>query len=314
MASEKNITMRQYNGVDYDTLYPKTIASQVEGVYSKDEVISNETKMTFGVDADSTPNNIFQLLSRFQNGLGNEHIWGKYIESGTWTYFEVSSGLAITNSNISDYTWGKSITQNTEDGSFIIGDVFTPSTINNIGTSYPYYAKNNTTADIYRLTGRSSTSSTQISFIGYRIYPKLIDIKISEDFYNNNTGILPSGKNDYNYYGRLGEFAKCYRTSYIGLGLNGSSTPNTLYLPFTPFLIIIGSKITNSSTQLSSCCFLPTTMFNDTSFVNYYHNFSISSSTYATYDTNNKLLTWYSNNVTTQMNVSDTEYYVYALG
>lgn len=32
MATNKNITMRQYNGTDYDTLYPKTIASQVEGL------------------------------------------------------------------------------------------------------------------------------------------------------------------------------------------------------------------------------------------------------------------------------------------
>lgn len=32
MATNKNITMKQYNGVDYDTLYPKTIASQVEGL------------------------------------------------------------------------------------------------------------------------------------------------------------------------------------------------------------------------------------------------------------------------------------------
>ena len=37
MASVKKITMREYNGTDYDTLYPKTIASQVEGVYNKTE-------------------------------------------------------------------------------------------------------------------------------------------------------------------------------------------------------------------------------------------------------------------------------------
>ena len=37
MATNKNITMRQYNGVDYDTLYPKTIASQIDDVYSKSE-------------------------------------------------------------------------------------------------------------------------------------------------------------------------------------------------------------------------------------------------------------------------------------
>ena len=32
MATNKNITMKQFNGTDYDTLYPKTIASQVDGV------------------------------------------------------------------------------------------------------------------------------------------------------------------------------------------------------------------------------------------------------------------------------------------
>lgn len=31
MATNKNITMRQYNGTDYDTLYPKTTLNQVEG-------------------------------------------------------------------------------------------------------------------------------------------------------------------------------------------------------------------------------------------------------------------------------------------
>lgn len=37
MATNKNITMKQFNGVDYDTLYPKTIASQIDDVYSKSE-------------------------------------------------------------------------------------------------------------------------------------------------------------------------------------------------------------------------------------------------------------------------------------
>lgn len=37
MATNKNITMKQFNGVDYDILYPKTIASQIDDVYSKNE-------------------------------------------------------------------------------------------------------------------------------------------------------------------------------------------------------------------------------------------------------------------------------------
>ena len=36
MATEKNITMKQFNGTDYDTLYPKTIASQIIELEGKD--------------------------------------------------------------------------------------------------------------------------------------------------------------------------------------------------------------------------------------------------------------------------------------
>ena len=63
MATAKNITMKQYNGTDYDTLYPKTIASQVDGVYSKDEVLSNSTKTMFGLGVDAVPDDVFVKLS-----------------------------------------------------------------------------------------------------------------------------------------------------------------------------------------------------------------------------------------------------------
>ena len=32
MATTKNITMKQFNGTDYDTLYPKTDAKQIENL------------------------------------------------------------------------------------------------------------------------------------------------------------------------------------------------------------------------------------------------------------------------------------------
>ena len=32
MSVEKNITMRQFNGTDYDTLYPKTDVKQIENL------------------------------------------------------------------------------------------------------------------------------------------------------------------------------------------------------------------------------------------------------------------------------------------
>lgn len=62
MASEKNITMRQYNGTDYDTLYPKTIASQVEGVYNKTEILTATTAELLGGDNTMLPDEAFKAL------------------------------------------------------------------------------------------------------------------------------------------------------------------------------------------------------------------------------------------------------------
>ena len=44
--------MKQFNGTDYDTLYPKTIASQIPDVYSKTEVLTTETLSKYGLTAD----------------------------------------------------------------------------------------------------------------------------------------------------------------------------------------------------------------------------------------------------------------------
>ena len=62
MATKKNITMKQFNGTDYDTLYPKTKAEQVEGIYSNQEVLSDSTKSLFGLGTNAVPDDAFQKL------------------------------------------------------------------------------------------------------------------------------------------------------------------------------------------------------------------------------------------------------------
>lgn len=62
MATERNITMKQFNGTDYDTLYPKTIASQVEGVYNKEETISDSTKTLYGLPSTAVPDDAFKKM------------------------------------------------------------------------------------------------------------------------------------------------------------------------------------------------------------------------------------------------------------
>ena len=55
--------MKQFNGADYDTLYPKTIASQVDGVYNKTEILTAATAAMYGLGADAVPDEVLALLN-----------------------------------------------------------------------------------------------------------------------------------------------------------------------------------------------------------------------------------------------------------
>lgn len=58
MATTKNITMKQFNGTDYDTLYPKTTAAQITGTVP---IASGGTN---GTSAPSGVNNLVAGLSQ----------------------------------------------------------------------------------------------------------------------------------------------------------------------------------------------------------------------------------------------------------
>ena len=85
MATNKNITMKQFNGTDYDTLYPKTIASQVDGVLlaqilvttlPNTEVTASLNGRTVSAMADSSGLAILEIPSY-----------------GTWTVSATVSGI-----------------------------------------------------------------------------------------------------------------------------------------------------------------------------------------------------------------------------
>lgn len=90
MATEKNITMKQFNGTDYDTLYPKTIASQIPDVYSKTDTITAETLTQLGLTADKLPNDAFQqiktLIDNVQSSTDSKAKiqTGSYVGTGTY--------------------------------------------------------------------------------------------------------------------------------------------------------------------------------------------------------------------------------------
>ena len=89
MATEKNITMKQFNGTDYDTLYPKTIASQIPDVYSKTDTITATTLSQLGLSANKLPNDAFQqiktLIDNAQSSADSKAKiqTGSYVGTGT---------------------------------------------------------------------------------------------------------------------------------------------------------------------------------------------------------------------------------------
>ena len=118
MATEKNITMKQFNGTDYDTLYPKTIASQIPDVYSKsyiDSILKDSAKIqtgsyvgtgTYGANHPCTLTFDFIPEVFFIQNLTSSvpifpYVWGSnkiYFLSGNYAYNSTvtTSGMTIT--------------------------------------------------------------------------------------------------------------------------------------------------------------------------------------------------------------------------
>lgn len=124
MATNKNITMKQFNGVDYDTLYPKTIASQVDDVYSKSETLSNSTQSIMGLGNDATPDDAFLAL---------------FIGAGTYGYrvkIQLADGTPVEGSTVSGINaFTGSTLVSGADG--IVFGKFTSQTVT-IGCTSPY--------------------------------------------------------------------------------------------------------------------------------------------------------------------------------
>ena len=96
MATNKNITMKQFNGADYDTLYPKTKVEQVEGAYTQQQILSDSTKTLFGLETGAVPDEAFVALKNLINGISASSIGAARIELGSYTGTGVNTGTAKT--------------------------------------------------------------------------------------------------------------------------------------------------------------------------------------------------------------------------
>lgn len=112
LATNKNITMKQFNGTDYDILYPKTKVEQVEGAYTQQQILSNSTKGLYGLDSGAVPDDAFVTLTNcfaqiLVTTIPNTEVTAS-LNGKTVSATSDSSGLAIL--KIPGYgTWNVSI-------------------------------------------------------------------------------------------------------------------------------------------------------------------------------------------------------------
>lgn len=105
MATNREITMKQYNGVDYDTLYPATLASQISGTMP---VSKGGTGAT---NASSARSNI-GAASTATYTVSVPVSWTADSTNGGYYQTITVSGILSTDNPIADVVLGANVTNN----------------------------------------------------------------------------------------------------------------------------------------------------------------------------------------------------------
>ena len=336
MATDKLITMKQFNGTDYDTLYPKTIASQVDGVYNKQEVIKDTTKSMFGYGSSAIPDTIFQWLGKYNQYWWKRRAVGEHTEevrtekapttrinfahsktaTRTIQYsdlvtFDSSNNPSLVNpSSVSVSYTNSSTTVPKLLGKYVKNLYASASTIYFVPPTATYHDEQDTeyneyetyfTSTIYSITGTTVTDKGSWNYLN-----------------SSDRSAYPdsgeSGGYEYLYLGvpfdNAVNGAKIETGSYVGTGTYGSSSPCSLTFGFSPSVLIISGVLKSKSTSVSGIG----SVIMNISYGHYgesYAEYSINGIVEAT----ENQVRWYSDNAASeQMNTLGSNYYYIALG
>lgn len=254
MSQNFNITMKQYNGTDYDVLYPATIDEQVG--------LSDEIMSKFGSNISA------QNLQAVLNYLGNYSMyWWRQIIPGTPSVEvtnTVGGALNVPASGGSNYDlqYSDSITINNQG---IVSLVSPSNTIINYNTSssaieniisnkYWRSSSDSNTPISYGFYAYESYSSSGYSYKalrGYQLYINKNETITYVQSSNRNAYPDSGSQNGYSYM-YMGtplensiSAPKMMLTNYIGNGNSSSSntTVVTIQTDFTPYLVIVSGNL-----------------------------------------------------------------------
>ena len=320
MATTKNIIMKQFNGTDYDTLYPKTVAAQIDDVYSKDEtypksqlytqsqlytrqqILSDATKALYGLNSAAIPNDVLSWIGNYNK------YW--------WRRCDYTASSIVFNTATSDYDFGRAGQSRTTYFYNVSIDYYGNITFSPSGETYRY-VPGNTVPTIDKFAGKyfsdysNATKYTQLYYGGSGI---TIDVSLDNAQYvrdaltidmgipaipsgswtylnSTNQNAYPTGFSGNYYYENIGQplsnmpkYGKVAFGTYTGNGTVGKDNPNTLSFDFAPKILMIGpidGGVNFDATSLSAYYHNSGIWFEG---VNYIYLSTTSSSRFYTYE------------------------------
>lgn len=265
MAVEKNIVMKEFNGTDYDTLYPKTIGTQVDGVFTSEQTLTSDTLAKYQLSASAVPDDVFAFLGKYA-----QYWWRRRQPTTVYTTTESPSTkqvyiiynpgstsatrpinysdsisvdqstgtISLVNPQTVDVSYSNRGTtvDGTLAGKYVTNLYTDPSTVYKFATT-PAYGRDTSRYSLYF----SSGNVTVVSSVGTQGYTDW------EYLQSNNRNAYPdsgsSGGYEYEYIGvpfeKLPVASSVEIGSYVGTGAYGEANPNSLTFNCIPKIVYI---------------------------------------------------------------------------
>ena len=231
-----------------------------EGTFiNKNTLLKDVTAARFGLGTDAVPDDVLNVLSRFQSGLGNEYLWLAYKE--TWELSEVTVPLIGRVLYDDPITYYDSVNFDSASGTIsgVGSHTFQPTSYSDsawnqiVGKycTFAYIENSYPIGTYFKIDTRKSNSDSRFS--GKALVPARTSRE--EKFVNsaNQDAYPPATPDGYTYtaLGQIGNKAQIATGSYVGTGTWGESNPNTLTFDFKPSLVIIAPSSTDYQAQTS---------------------------------------------------------------
>ena len=305
---------------------------------SKATFLKDATAALFGLDATAVPDDAFNVLSRFQKGLGNEYVWEKTVVTNNYGYKESTNELAMSLKS-SDGTvtvhYGDTYSVDEEltvtirnEQTFTMAYGSDPSVMNVLKGKW-WWSTQYGNSIVYYLPSDATITRSYVSESCY--YYTSVKQTERRDFYvihvSTTVGYVnspdqnaspPAVSDGYTYtaLGQLGAKVRVETGSYTGTGTYGSSNPNSLTFDFPPKIMGVTG---NGSFQLGVSA-----ADNRLSLVEAYtESFQFKSGFgtnvmnygYGRKTNGGRTIEWYStNSASNQLNESGSTYYYFAIG